>query len=363
MKTAVEKKISSEKTVYLTFDDGPSKLTDEVLDILQKEGVAATFFVLGEHAKHSPEVINRIVEAGHTLGNHTYDHEYADLYSSFTHFWKQVKATEEVLREITGNRTELVRAPGGTYGHFDDTYFKLLEQGGYKVFDWDVDSGDSKRKGVPASEIIRNVTSTKLKNEMVVLLHDGTGHAESVKALPEIIKFYKKNGYTFRALSSEQAPVQFSISPSLKNKGRTAPTLAWIQQNVTPNAALFGPGQPLILDIAGVETKLNPGEYKLQDGQYQVPVRTVMERIGAEVKWEQSSGTAVIVWGDVRVTIDTRKETITSESGGTSTSISPVSITRSSASLWIPLRSLLESSGQTIRLVSKTQTEHRIQSL
>ncbi|MNI61388.1 hypothetical protein D3C73_1166580 [compost metagenome] len=81
------------------------------------------------------------------------------------------------------------------------------------------------------------------------------------------------------------------------------------------------------------------------------------------MKWEQSSGTAVIVWGDVRVTIDTRKETITSERGGTSTSISPVSITRSSASLWIPLRSLLESSGQTIRLVSKTQTEHRIQSL
>ncbi|MNZ33048.1 Peptidoglycan-N-acetylglucosamine deacetylase [compost metagenome] len=353
-------KSSNEKIVYLSFDDGPSKLTDQVLNILKKENVTATFFVLGEHAKHSPEIIYRIEDAGHAIGNHSFNHEYDELYSSFTHFWGQIKSTEEVLKEITGVRPRLVRAPGGTYGHFDETYFDLLEKGGYKVFDWDVDSGDSKRKGVPASEIINNVTSAKLKKEMIVLMHDGTGHAETVKALPAIIKFYKKHGYTFRTLSPEQNPVQFHISASVKNKGRISPSLAWVQTNVVPNASLFGPGKPLVLEAAGVETKLDPGEYSLRNGQYQVPVRTVMERLGAQVKWDQSSKTAAIAWGDVRIVIDTRSEKITGEQGETSARISPVAINHDKSSLWIPLRTLLESSGQTIVSVAANQQERRV---
>ena len=161
----------ADKIVYLTFDDGPSNLTDQVLKILKKEDVPATFFVLGGNAKKMPEVITRIVEAGHTIGNHTYNHEYSELYQSFNVFWGQIKETEEVLRQITGVRPELVRAPGGTYGHFDKAYFDLMEQAGYKIFDWDVDSGDSKRKGVPAAEILRNSTPDKLKNQMIILMH------------------------------------------------------------------------------------------------------------------------------------------------------------------------------------------------
>lgn len=353
---------ANEKIVYLTFDDGPSKLTDEVLAILKKEDVLATFFVLGEHAKHSPEIIHRVFDAGHAIGNHTFDHKYDELYRGFTQFWGQIKATEEVIREITGIRPELVRAPGGTYGHFDETYFKLLEQGGYKVFDWNVDSGDSKRRGVPASEIVNNVTSSKLKDEMIVLMHDGTGHAETVKALPEIIRFYKKHGYTFRTISPEQRPVQFSISPSLQNKAQTAPSLAWIEQNITPNADLFGPGQPLIIEAGGVETRLEAGEYLLLNGQYQVPVRTVMERLGAKVKWDPLNKTAIVIWGDVRVHVDTRKEMIQAVQGETTARLSPVNITRRSSSLWIPLRSLLESSGQTIVSVASDGQERRVKS-
>src|SRR5690606_22973305 len=119
-----------------TFDDGPSKHTDEVLKILEEAGVPATFFILGKQAERYPEVVNRIYEAGHAIGNHTYDHNYETLYSSFGAFWAQIKETEEILRQITGERTTLVRAPGGTYGHFDSNYFKWLELGGYRVFDW-----------------------------------------------------------------------------------------------------------------------------------------------------------------------------------------------------------------------------------
>lgn len=353
----------NEKIVYLTFDDGPSKLTDEVLAILKQENVQATFFVLGEQAKRSPEIIYRIFDAGHAIGNHTFDHKYDQLYSGFTQFWGQIKATEEVIRQITGIRPELVRAPGGTYGHFDETYFQLLEQGGYKVFDWDVDSGDSKRKGVPASEIVSNVTSTKLKNEMVVLMHDGTGHAETVKALPEIIQFYKKHGYTFRTISPEQKPVQFSIAPSVKNKAKAAPSLAWIEQNIIPNAELFGPGQPLIIEAGGVQTRLEAGEYMLLNGQYQVPVRTVMERLGAKVKWDALNKTAIVMWDDAQVRIDTRKETIQAMKGATMARLSPVDMTFRSSSLWIPLRSLLESSGQTIVSATSDSQERRVKSM
>src|SRR5690606_38338236 len=98
---------------------------------------------------------------------------YKDLYPDFDRFWSQVSRTEAILEKITGEKTRLVRAPGGTYTKFDAFYFYFMEQSGYKVHDWNVDSGDSKRKGVPASEIIANVKNSLLKHEMNVLLHDG----------------------------------------------------------------------------------------------------------------------------------------------------------------------------------------------
>ncbi|WP_410770803.1 polysaccharide deacetylase family protein [Fontibacillus sp. BL9] len=358
-----KKENENEKVVYLTFDDGPSKLTDEVLSILKEEEVTATFFVLGEHAKQSPEIIRRTAEAGHAIGNHTYNHEYSDLYSSFPRFWNQIKQTEEVLCEITGERPVMLRAPGGTYGHFDETYFKLLEQGGYKVFDWDVDSGDSRRKGVPAAEIVKNATSEKLKNEMIVLLHDGTGHAESVKALPEIIKFYKKHGYVFRVLTPEQTPVQFSLAASVKGKTKSAPSAAWIENHVLPNAALFGPGQPLYVEAGGVQTKLESGEYELSDGQYMVPLRPLMERLGAKVNWDGQTQSVLVIWGDTAITIDPRKETLVSQGGNLPAETLPVTFSRKYDSLWISLRPLLESTGHPIVSFDSGQHERRVKAL
>ncbi|MET1168250.1 polysaccharide deacetylase family protein, partial [Bacillus velezensis] len=118
-----EDKNIQDKVVYLSFDDGPGNHTREVLDILRKEKVLATFFVLGEQAERYPELIRGLVEDGHALGNHTFNHQYEKLYSDFKVFWKQIKQTEEVLERITGFRPNLVRAPGGTYGHFDQSYF------------------------------------------------------------------------------------------------------------------------------------------------------------------------------------------------------------------------------------------------
>lgn len=351
------------KVVYLTFDDGPSPLTDKVLDILKKEDVPGTFFVLGEQVKRYPEMIRRIEEAGHTLGNHTYNHEYKELYASFGHFWKQVKATEEVLRGITGERTPLVRAPGGTYGHFDETYFNLLELGGYKVFDWNVDSGDSRRKGVPASEIVNNVVSAQQQNQVIVLLHDGSGHGESVKALPEIIQYYKKQGYAFRSVSPDQPPVQFHLDPSMKKRHRTIPSDAWVKANVVPNAALFGPDLPLTVEAGGVQTRLESGEYRLRDGQYLVPLRTTMERLGAKVHWNGDNQQAVVVWGNAKVTFDPKTGTATSEHTGKPQVKYDLIYERKNESLWVPLRILMKATGHPIASLTLREGERRVTAL
>lgn len=352
-----------EKVVYLTFDDGPSKLTDEVLSILEKEEAKATFFVLGEHAQKYPEIIQRISEAGHAIGNHTYDHEYDDLYSSFPRFWEQIKRTEEILREITGERPAMVRAPGGTYGHFDQTYFDLLEQGGYKVFDWNVDSGDSKRKGVPVDEIVKNATSEKLANEMIVLLHDSAGHEGSVKALPEIIRFYKKHGYTFKSLTPDQKPVTFSLADPAKSKKKPSPSAEWIETHVTPNAALFGPGEPLFVEAGGVETKLAAGEYRVREGRYIVPLRSTLERLGANVAWDGEKRTALIQWGNVRVAADPRRGTMVSSEEGKAETTRKADFYTQNGGLWVPLRTLLESTGHSIVSFDLGEERLRIKAL
>lgn len=341
-----------DKVMYLTFDDGPSVLTEQVLDILDTEEVPATFFVLGKQAERSPELIRKVVQAGHALGNHTYNHEYDELYGNFTAFWNQVKQTEDVLYGITGLRTPLVRAPGGTYGHFDETYFSLLEKGGYTVFDWNVDSGDSKRKGVPAAEIIRNIKSSSLKDELILLLHDGTGHEETVKALPEIIRFYKNKGYEFKVMTPEQEPVQFAVSPSIKKKGRVIPSPTWIQEHIVPNAELFHP-IPLLVEKGRSKVQFTAGEYELSNGSYYVPLRLAAERLGAKVNWNQHSRQAKVTWDEGHVLIDTRLgQAVSDVQGSFAKEWKEVSLQWHNQSLWVPLRMLLQDTGHRIDSVT-----------
>ena len=220
VKTAPVRPAEDEKIVYLTFDDGPSKFTPMVLDILKAEGIKATFFVLGEQVERNPDLAKRIVEEGHAIGNHSYNHRYEDLYSGFNAFAKQVIDADEAIYAATGVRTLLFRAPGGTHTNFDQGYFDAMAKAGYKVHDWNVDSGDSKRRGVPASEIVTTIQGSRLGNKLNVLLHDSAGHEESIKALPAIIDYYKGLGYSFAALTDEAEPIQFHIATKLKwNRG------------------------------------------------------------------------------------------------------------------------------------------------
>lgn len=202
-----------EPTVYLSFDDGPSYITDQILNLLKEEEIQATFFVLGQAAEANPERVQRIVEEGHALGNHTYNHNYAELYQDFNDYWQQIQQTERILYHLTGLRPKLVRTPGGSYGHLDPFYFYFMDQAGYQIYDWNVDSGDAKRAGVTAEEMIQNVKNTPLKHEMHVLMHDSAKREETVKALPEIIAYYKSQGYRFAPMDEQTEPVVQSLGP------------------------------------------------------------------------------------------------------------------------------------------------------
>jgi len=308
-------------TVYLTFDDGPTKRTPEVLDILREHEVQATFFVLGELAERQEDTIRRIVREGHALGNHTYNHRYDELYGSFETFWAQVEKTEDALARITGKRTSLLRAPGGTARNFDAFYFYYLESAGYSVFDWTVDSGDSKRRGVPASEIVANVKRAKLSHEMNVLLHDGAGHGETVKALPDIIRYFKEKGYRFAPLSERVRPVAFAAdndrwarSISEAEHERLSALMQSAFERRQEDAA--GGADPSV-DVrprARAAAALTVKE-RAETAERWVALRDWGTSYGA-VSWDASSETATLATEDASIRFDVRSgKAIRSEAG------------------------------------------------
>ncbi|TCZ77675.1 hypothetical protein E0485_09320 [Paenibacillus albiflavus] len=301
--------IPEKPTVYLTFDDGPSKITPEVLDLLKKENIQATFFVCGDqlNSKLREEMLKRMVDEGHTIGNHSYNHDYKQLYSNgFSGFWEQIQQNEARIEQITGIRPKLIRAPGGTGMNFDAFYFYYLDQAGYLVYDWDVDSEDSRRKGVPASEIIAAVKKSPLKHEITVLIHDGAGHEQSVKALPEIIRYYQKLGYSFAPLAENVKPAQFNVS--VKQKWSHSTSLDFFNKQVSQSLAYAAKEQDQINSSALVaeldSDKSNPSD--------KVSLRAIAEGMGASVTWNPQEQSVLIRLGQtsIRFTDTNRKAEI-----------------------------------------------------
>lgn len=286
------------KTVYLTFDDGPSRHTERALSILKEEGVKATFFVLGEHVNQHPELAKRIIEEGHSIGNHSLNHKYDRLYGSFAEFADQVMKTDELIYKTTGVRTTLFRAPGGTYGNFDQGYFDAMEAAGYQVHDWNVDSGDSKRLGVPSAEILDTIKNSRLADKLIVLLHDSATHEESVKALPEIIAYYKSKGYSFAPMTEETKPVQFTLASKLKWT-RAKVTKAQAQKLTQFSEALgrsvrqepaVSPEPALILHRGEERLELKPEEYGVTKGSIEVSLLKLMDLIGGSTEMDLENG-------------------------------------------------------------------------
>ena len=191
------------KTAYLTFDDGPSRsVTPRILDILKTQGVRATFFVLGKEAAARPELLKRIRDEGHVVANHTYSHRKEIIYRDVEGLMGEIRRTDDLFQEILGERSKMFRAPYGVWGNLKTEHYKQLHDAGYKIYNWNVDPGDSAGRTVKAATIVENFRKQiENKTEALILFHDSASKQETVKALPEVIKLLREKNFEILPLN------------------------------------------------------------------------------------------------------------------------------------------------------------------
>ena len=192
--------------MYLTFDDGPGQYTAELLDILKKYNVHATFFVTGVG---SDELLKREYEEGHAIGLHTFSHNYSYIYTSPGAFWADLVRVQERVEAATGYKSFLMRFPGGSSNTVSRRYdggsrimtalTREANEKGFTYFDWNVTSGDA-GETTSTDVIVENVTSQLKEGSSIVLQHDIKGF--SVAAVERIIQYGLNNGYTFMKLDT-----------------------------------------------------------------------------------------------------------------------------------------------------------------
>jgi len=201
---------NEQKIIYLTFDDGPAgKVTKDILDILKKDSVPATFFLIGNQIKDQEDLIKRIYNEGHSLGLHSMSHKKNSLYSSNESFLKEMLDTQETINSIVGFKPTILRFPFGcnnNYYRISESMVNLLHENNLKIYDWNTDSGDGANPNSNPSIFIKNSKSNK--DSVFLLMHCAYMSKNSVKALPDIIKYYKDNGYEFKVIN-ENTPEEF----------------------------------------------------------------------------------------------------------------------------------------------------------
>lgn len=205
----------NDKVVYLTFDDGPSALTEQILDILDEYDVKATFFVVAKEDETSKQRLQMIAERGHTIGLHSYTHEYRKIYASVDAFLDDFAKEREIIYQATGEYPSIFRFPGGSVNGFNKTTAKpIIEEmtrRGYTYYDWNVSAGDAEY-GATKSSIYRDtVNQTKACTKAIVLCHDTNAKGDTVSQLPAILAELKKSGYRFDKLDPTVKPINFPV--------------------------------------------------------------------------------------------------------------------------------------------------------
>lgn len=199
------------KTVYLTFDDGPSSNTEHILRILEQYDVKATFFVLGKTGEQDQQRMRDIVAAGHTLAVHSWSHDYKTIYASVEAFLEDFYRLYQWIHEVTGVYPQVFRFPGGSLnGYNQGTYEEIISEmvrRGFVYFDWNASAQDATVTPLDPSVITANCLRGIGREQVVMLAHDSAARTTTVQALPAIIEGYRNAGYTFAALTPAVKPV------------------------------------------------------------------------------------------------------------------------------------------------------------
>ena len=205
------------KVVYLTIDDGPSENTQAVLDILDRYNCKATFFVTGICPDYA-HMIKEEYRRGHTVGMHTYSHDYAYVYSSQDAYFADLNQIAEVVREQIGYVPCFVRFPGGSSNGISADYctgimsalVNELPAAGYQYYDWNASTGDGSEH--TADELYGYACEFDELENVVLLCHDSSTKQTTVEALPRIIEHYQDLGYTFEAIDRSSMVPHHGVS-------------------------------------------------------------------------------------------------------------------------------------------------------
>lgn len=205
------------KVIYLTFDDGPGKYTQQLLDVLDKYNVHATFFVVNTSYSGKEEMMHKIVEGGNAIGIHSLTHQWS-IYQSEETFLEDLYGMQKIIKDATGVTTTLMRFPGGSSNTASrnqcegimTALTKKVTELGFQYFDWNVDSADA-GGAKTADEVFNNVVNgIGNKKTAVVLQHDIKEY--SVEAVERIIVWGLSNGYTFLPLSAESPSCHHQVN-------------------------------------------------------------------------------------------------------------------------------------------------------
>lgn len=212
-KTEEAAAVTEQKTAFLTFDDGPSDNTDDILDILKQYNVKATFFVVGKEDDASIALYKRIVEEGHTIGMHSYSHKYEDIYASLDAFAADLTRIQTVILNATGVKPMLYRFPGGSSNEVSDidmnVFANYLTEQGITYVDWNVTAGDAEGNQSDVNAIIDDIfKNINYYNRPVILMHDAKDKQGTIEALPQIITRLQENNYKMEAIDKDMNLVQ-----------------------------------------------------------------------------------------------------------------------------------------------------------
>ncbi len=206
--------------VYLTFEDGPSDNTGEILDILAQYDVKATFFVVGKEDEESKALYQRIVDEGHTLGMHSYSNKYSQIYQSDEAFEEDFERLRDELYQVTGVNSIYYRFPGGSSNQISNVpmsdFIHYLNEKGVIYYDWNISAGDSASNAYSSEEIVANVMDDVVKYKTsVVLLHDASDKSTTVDALAPLIEALNEMGAEILPIDEDTSVIQYVKADSI----------------------------------------------------------------------------------------------------------------------------------------------------
>ena len=197
------------KIAYITFDDGASPNTMGILDVLEEYDVEATFFMLEPNMRRYPDAVKRLVKEGHMPAMHGVTHQVKKYYASRTSVVSEMAAGQKTIKKLTGEETWLIRTPYGSAPYMKKDYMKAVKEAGFTLWDWNVDSLDWKYRDARYVNTVKKEVLGLEKHNIspVILMHD---RKETLKHLPQVLKFLKDRGYQFKTLDETLKPIQFS---------------------------------------------------------------------------------------------------------------------------------------------------------